>query len=88
MKTTLVIPDPVFKDLKRQALDRGETISGLVTEYVVRGLREKPKRARLRPLPSFPMGWPPKVDIADRNALYDFLESERDKRLYRAKRKR
>lgn len=89
MKTTLIIPDPVFKDLKRQAMDRGETISGLVTEYVVRGLREKPRRARLRPLPSFPMGWPPKVDIADRKALYDFLERERDERLYGApKRKR
>jgi len=33
------------------------------------------------------MGWPPKVNIADREALYDFLEAERDERLYGVERK-
>lgn len=81
MKTTLIIPDPVFKDLKRRAVERGETVSGLVTEYVVRGLREKPKRARLRPLPSFNAGRL-LVNVADRDELYRVLDAERDARLY------
>jgi hypothetical protein len=88
MKTTLIIPDPVFRDLKRRAVERNETMSALVTEYLVQGLREthKPKRPfRLR---SFKMGWPPKVNIADREALYDFLEAERDERLYGRRRRK
>jgi hypothetical protein len=87
MKTTLVIPDPIFRDLKQQAAKRGATMSELVAELLRKGLADRPKRARLPPLPSFKMGWPPKVNIVDREALYDFLEAERDERLYGAKRK-
>jgi hypothetical protein len=87
MKTTLLIPDPVFDDLKRQAAKRGTTLSALATELLRKGLAERPKPVKLPPLPSFEMGWPPKVDIADRSALYDLLEGERDERLYGIKRK-
>jgi hypothetical protein len=86
MKTTLVIPDPVFRDLKRRAIERKETLSALATEYLVQGLRATRKPKRPFRLPSFKMG-PPKVNIADREALYDFLDAERDARLYGAKRK-
>ena len=46
MKTTLIIPDPVFRDLKRRAAERNETLSALVTEYLIQGMRDarKPKR--------------------------------------------
>ncbi len=87
MKTTLIIPDPLFRDLKRRAVERNETLSGLVTEFLRQGLQEKPKPKRLLPLPSFKMGWPPKVNLNDRKTLYDFLEAERDERLYGARRK-
>jgi hypothetical protein len=87
MKTTLIIPDPVFDDLKRQAAKRGTTLSALAAELLRKGLAERPKRVKLPPLPSFKMGWPPKVDIADRDALHDFLNAERDERLYGIKRK-
>ena len=81
MKTTLVIPDPVFRDLKRRAAERNETMSALVTEYLVQGLREARKLKRPFRLPSFKMG-PAKVNVADREALYDVLDAERDARLY------
>lgn len=87
MKTTLIIPDPVFDDLKRQAAKRGTTLSALATELLRKGLSARPKPAKLPPLPSFNMGWPPKVNVADRDALYDLLEAERDERLYGIKRK-
>lgn len=87
MKTTVIIPDPVFRDLKRRAADRNERMSGLVTEYLLRGLRESRKPRRPFRFPTFKMG-PPKVNVANREELYDFLEAERDTRLYgRAKRK-
>lgn len=72
MKTTLIIPDPVFKDLKRCAIERGETLSTLVTELLRQGLSEKPKPRRLPPLPSFDMGRE-KVNFADRDALYEAM---------------
>jgi len=81
MKTTLIIPDPVFRDLKRQAIERGATLSELAAELLRKGLAERPKSVRLPPLPSFKMG-PPRVNVADREALYDVLDAERDARLY------
>jgi len=87
VKTTLLIPDSVFDDLKRQAARRGMTLSALAAELLRKGLSERPKPVKLPPLPSFKVGWPPKVDIADRDALYDVLDAERDERLYGIKRK-
>jgi hypothetical protein len=86
MKTTLIIPDPVFRNLKRRAAERKETMSALVTEYLCQGLRATRKPKRPFSFPTFSAG-PPKVNIADREALYDLLDVERDRRLYGAKRK-
>lgn len=82
MKTTLIIPDPVFKDLKRRAIERGETLSELAAELLRKGLAEPRAQKRLPPLPTFDMG-EPRVNIDDRKALYDVLDAERDARLYR-----
>jgi hypothetical protein len=86
MKTTLVIPDPVFRDLKRRAAERGTTMSELATEFLVRGLREKSRPKRPFRLPSFSAG-SPLVNIADRDELYRAMDAERDARLYGAKQK-
>jgi hypothetical protein len=81
MKTTLLIPDPVFDALKQQAAKRGTTLSALAAELLRKGLSERPKRVKLPPLPSF-KGGRLLVDVADRDALYEVLDAERDKRLY------
>jgi hypothetical protein len=86
MKTTLIIPDAVIKDVKRHAAERGETISTVVTEFLVQGLREPRKPRRSFRFPTSKMG-PPRVDIADRNALYHLLDAERDARLYGVRKK-
>jgi hypothetical protein len=69
-------------------VERNETLSALATEYLVIGMREsrKPKPKRPFRLPSFKMG-PLKVNVADRDALYDLLDGERDARLYGRRRK-
>ena len=82
MKTTLIIPDPVFRDLKRKAADRKETMSALVTQFLVQGLRESRKPKQPFRFPTFSAG-PPKVDVADREALYDLLDREPDARPWR-----
>ena len=73
MKTTLIIPDPLFRKLKRRALESGETLSDLVAELLRKGLTETPKPRRVKPLPTFDMGQA-KVDVADREALYEAME--------------
>ena len=87
MKTTLIIPDPVFRDLKQRAADRNETMSTLVTEYLLLGLRANRKPKSTFRFPTFSVGQP-RVDVANREALLDLLDRERDERLYgRGKRK-
>jgi len=81
MKTTLIIPDPVFHDLKRQAAKRRTTLSELATELLRKGLNGRPKPLKLAPLPSFSAGRP-LIDVSNREALFDLLDADRDERLY------
>jgi len=68
MKTTLAIPDPVLRDLKKRAVDRNTTISELATEYPRQDLQRWPKPKRLPRPPSFKMG-PPLIDITSRDEM-------------------
>ncbi len=73
MKTTLIIPDHLMRRLKRRAARQGETLSAVVAEVVRRGLEAPAEVDNLAPLPTHPMGRP-KVDLADRDALYRAME--------------
>lgn len=75
MKTTLILPDHVVRELKRRAAREGETLSAVVAETLRRGLAASAPPAELPPLPKYPMG-PALVDIADRDALYRAMEEE------------
>jgi hypothetical protein len=75
MKTTLNISDTVMKELKREAARQGRTMSELV-ETALRCLLEKPPRnGKLPVLPEFDMG-EAKVDVANRDALYEVMEEQ------------
>ncbi len=76
MKTTLLIPDLVFRDVKQRAAERGETISAVVTEFLRRGLEHNPRPKQPFRLPSFSAG-PLLVDVANRDKLYDALDDDR-----------
>jgi hypothetical protein len=81
MKTTLIIPDPVFRDLKKRAVERNTTLSELATEYLRLGLHGRQKPRRLPRLPSFSAG-PPLIDLTSRDEIYRVLDLDR-LRLYR-----
>jgi hypothetical protein len=74
MRTTIVIADELFKELKKRAAEEGRTLSEVSAETLRRGLRRdaapRPRRVKLR---SFAMG-KPAVDLADRNPLFDLLD--------------
>ena len=76
MKTTLNIDDTVMADLKREAARQGRTMSELVETALRLLLRPQRKRRELPPLPTFNSGGM-RVDIADREALYDAMDDHR-----------
>lgn len=74
MKTTLIIPDQIFRELKRIAARRRATLSAVVEETLRRGLDALDGVAgKLPPLPFHRIGVP-RVDVADRDALYRLME--------------
>ena len=73
MKTTLVSPDALMKRLKQEAARRNTTMSQLV-ERALRAFLEGSRRVpEAPPLPAFHLGRP-RVDVANREALYDAME--------------
>ena len=74
MRTTLVIDDEVFRQLKKKAAEEGRRLSDVTEEALRRGLaRPRPGRGRRNvALPSFSMGKPP-IDIADRDQLFELF---------------
>ena len=72
MKTTLNIADPVMARLKREAARQGRTMSELVETALRKLFEARSEDPELPPLPTFD-GGREKVDIADREALYDIM---------------
>jgi hypothetical protein len=75
MKTTLMIPDPLMRRLKREAARQGTTISALVERALRLLLDERAPAAELPELPRFSCGRP-SVDVANREALYQVMEQD------------
>lgn len=73
MKTTLNISDATWKELKREAARRSETMSALVEAALRMFLRKPESKKRLPPLPTFDSGGA-LVDVANRDALYDVMD--------------
>jgi hypothetical protein len=73
MRTTLIIPDEIMRELKRRAAERGDTLSDVVAECLKRGLEAPESTGDLPPLPVHSMG-APAVDVTDREALFSAME--------------
>ena len=83
METTLTIDDAILRELREEAARRGTTMSALVEAGVRRILSERPatEASEPPPLPTWNSGGA-LVDVADREALYEVIDAERDVRLY------
>ena len=74
MRTPLILPDHLMRELKRRAARRGETLSAVVAEVVRRGLEAVEQNATgLVALPRHRLGRP-KVNLADRDAIERVME--------------
>lgn len=79
MKTTLDIDDRLLERAKRRAAQEGTTLRAVVEDALRAQLapRAEAKR-RYRFAPPIVRGErAPAVDVADRNALYDFLDERK-----------
>ena len=73
MKTTVLMDDALFAQLKREAARQGRTMSEMI-EAGLRLLFHAPRhKGHVPRLPSYDMG-EELVDISDRDQLYDAME--------------
>lgn len=73
MKTTLNIDDRIMKRLKEESARQGRTMSELLEAALREMFRSRKRSKRLPPLPSFG-GGRPRISLANRDALEDFME--------------
>jgi hypothetical protein len=73
MKTTLVISDPVMREVKRESTRTGRTMSDFVEEALRMRLQLRESTTSRTTLPSFSCGGT-RVDVANREALYEAME--------------
>lgn len=62
-----------MRAVKREALRRGQTMSEMVEGALRAALSQQPPTGKLPPLPRF-HGGRIRVNVADRNALYEAME--------------
>ena len=77
MRTTVDIDDPVLKDLKKLQKKEGKSLGRLISDLLAQaiGERKTPKApARAPRWLSKAMG--ARIDLADREALYDAMEQK------------
>ena len=70
-RTTLILDERAFRELKKLSAAEGRTLSDLVNQVIQMGLAtyKKPPQKSRTTLPKFSMG-APMVDLADRDQLY------------------
>jgi ribbon-helix-helix CopG family protein len=73
MKTTLNIDDKIMKRLKEESARQGKTMSELLETALRAMFQSHRSPVELPPLPTFEGGIPP-VNVANREALEDFME--------------
>lgn len=77
MKTTLNLDDRLLRSAKKAAAERGVTLTQVIEEALAAALTMKdPKHLTEFRWKVIHGRRRPDLDIADRNALYDFMESQ------------
>jgi hypothetical protein len=73
-RTTLVLDERQFAELKKLAAEERRTLSSVTEELLRVGLSARRQRRFRKParLPAWNMG-KPKVDLSDRSILYDVM---------------
>ncbi len=75
MRTTVDIDDPILKDLKKIQKKEGKSLGRLISDLLARAIREResPKGSAKSPR-WISKAMDARVDLADREALYEAME--------------
>ncbi len=75
MRTTVDIDDPILKDLKKIQEKEGKSLGRLISDLLARAIREResPKGSAKSPR-WISKAMDARVDLADREALYEAME--------------
>lgn len=79
MRTTLDLPDPLFKELKMRAVQQGTTLKDLLARYIESGLRGSQHPPAKRSAPPFAIARIPESALhpaLTNEQLHQILESE------------
>ncbi|HZD78966.1 MAG TPA: type II toxin-antitoxin system VapB family antitoxin [Actinomycetota bacterium] len=74
MKTTLNLDDDLMRQAKKRAVEEGTTLTHVVEEALRAALATRGRSPRRTVRWVVVDGGPPRVDVADRDALYDVME--------------
>lgn len=81
MRTTMNLPDDLYRAARVRAAEEGRTVTSLLEE-ALRALLERstpaPEPYRVTPIPMGLPGEPP-FDIADNSAVLDYLDAHDDR---------
>ena len=84
MRTTLDLPDPIFRDLKSRAAQQGLRLKDLLQQYVVEGLRKSEADVAVvlarSPLPNFRPGLHVEIPSLTNAELEVILDEDQIKR--------
>ncbi len=83
MRTTLNLDDHLVARLKREALTRRTTLTRLIEDAIRQSLEPRPAVAPPHEFHLFAGAQALAVDIADRNALEDWLEGDHARARFR-----
>lgn len=76
-RTTVLLPDDLFRDLKARAAREGVTLGALLDRLLRQGMRDRRPSRRFNPPTTDGKGLQPGVDLTDRDALYERMGGRR-----------
>ena len=75
-RTTIALDEKIFKKIKTMAMEQGRHFQDCVNELLLKALtRESQHQQPIQSLPTISLG-KARVDIADREQLYDVMDAE------------
>ena len=75
-RTTLVLEDNLFKQMKKKAAEEGRSLQAVANDLIRRGLALRPQQNYRLKLQGWKAELQPGIDILDRNSLFDAMDSE------------
>jgi len=75
-RTTLVLDDNLFRQMKKKAASEGRTLQAVANELLRRALTQSDRQTYRLKLQGWKAQLQPRIDILDRDSLFDAMDRE------------